>query len=170
MITSRDPRAGPILQQHPSPARVSMLFDLFSLSLNCIYHQGPSLGFFHCTIGFLCDIIGARAGNICTRSNMNALSGLQPPREQFLLQKFSHSGACRCGEAVFPLAGITNAIYHVITHTSILDNTAHGCRVRLVSCVSPFRAWQRGQKRHFPLMRPSYQSSEHSLSGYQIEP
>ena len=91
----------------------------------CVYRQSPSLGFFHCTIGFLCDIIRARVGNVCTRSNMNALSGLQPHREQFLLQKFSHSGVCRCREAVFPLAGITNTIYHIIFDGAQPRSTYH---------------------------------------------
>jgi hypothetical protein len=91
------------------------LVDSFPLSPNCVYRQGPSLGFFQCTITFLCDIIPARARNICTRSNVNVLSGCQLQREQLLLlQNSSHSGVRRCGESVFPLAGITNTIYHIV--------------------------------------------------------
>ena len=61
-----------------------------------------------------CDVISARAGNVCTRSIVNALSEFQLHREQFLLQNSLHAGVHRCGEAVSLLAGITNTIYYIV--------------------------------------------------------
>jgi hypothetical protein len=120
VITSVISGPGPPLRQHPGPACLSSeppwwVLDRFVLlSLNHVYRQGPYLGLFQCAIVFSCDVIPVRAGNICTHSNVNALSEFQLHREQFLLQNSLHAGVRRCGEAVFLLAGITNTIYYIV--------------------------------------------------------
>ena len=120
VITSVIPGLGPPLRQHPGPACLSSeppwwVLDRFVLlSLNHVYRQGSYLGLFQCAIVFLCDVIPARARNICTCSNVNALSEFQLHRELFLLQNSLHVGLRRCGEAVFLLAGITKSIYYIV--------------------------------------------------------